>query len=249
VIAGHSLTVFVTSSGALTIAEQIGQYVIEILLPPTVQIRESFCDQPVSLFPVERARIFRAVRLRQAEFATARGCARRALASLGIPATPIVSGAVGEPIWPTGIVGSITHCEGYRAAAVARDRDLAGLGIDAEPSGLLPEGVLHSIASPLERDRLKSLAGVTGSAGKLLFSAKEAIYKAWYPLTNRFLDFHEVDVAISPRGTFEATVAPDPPFVSSNCPTAFTGHWLDTCELILTAVSVPSYSVNSFQTT
>ena len=62
-------------------------------------------------------------------------------------------GAKREPLWPAGVVGSITHCDGYRAAAVARATDLATVGIDAEPHEPLPDGVLAAIALPAEPPR------------------------------------------------------------------------------------------------
>ena len=83
---------------------------------------------------------------RRAEFTAAWACARTALARLGLPAVPVLAGRAGEPRWPAGETGSITHCTGYRACAVARITDLAGLGIDAEPNAWLPAGLIESVA-------------------------------------------------------------------------------------------------------
>ena len=213
---------------------------IETLLPLSARCVESLSDRPVFLYPAEREKILCAVQSRQAEYATVRGCAREAMGQLGIPATALVPGEAGAPVWPTGVVGSMTHCEGFRAAAVALDRDLVTLGIDAEPEGELPAGVLSNIASDSERNRLRRLAGVTGSADRILFSAKESIYKAWYPLTHRFLNFHEADVTIHPGGTFEVKIMLDKPADSAHWPTRFTGRWLVAGGLILTAVYVPA---------
>jgi hypothetical protein len=88
----------------------------------------------------EEELIGRAVEKRRREFGTARACARRALADLGRVPAPIVRGEKGAPVWLDGVVGSITHCAGYRGAAVAEARDVRALGIDAEPHGKLPDG-------------------------------------------------------------------------------------------------------------
>ena len=81
------------------------------ILPPQVAVTEEFGDLPdVRLFPAEEAVIADAVDRRRREFATARACARAALAKLGVPAAPIVPGSRGAPQWPPGVVGSITHC-------------------------------------------------------------------------------------------------------------------------------------------
>src|ERR1022692_2231466 len=74
-----------------------------------------------------------------------------ALARLGLPPVPIVPGLRGAPQWPSGIVGSMTHCAGYRASAVARMQDMLILGLDAEPDHRLPDGVLDAIATADER--------------------------------------------------------------------------------------------------
>jgi 4'-phosphopantetheinyl transferase EntD len=132
------------------------------LLPPAASVAEAFGDEPPgTLLAGEEAIVARAVAKRRQEFATGRRCAREALAKLGVPGslgTPILSGPNREPVWPPGIVGSITHCEGYRAAAVAREQDLVSVGIDAEPHGPLPDGVLGMIALPQETARLAILA-------------------------------------------------------------------------------------------
>src|SRR5690242_4153856 len=103
-------------------------YVIEQLLPAGVAAAEEFQDRlDAALFPAEAAQIQGAVEARRREFATGRHCARQALAALGVPATPLLSGGHREPLWPAGVVGSITHCTGYRAAAVAPDERLAAI--------------------------------------------------------------------------------------------------------------------------
>ena len=92
------------------------------LLPPGVAWAERFDDDVAEeLFPEEEAAIARAVPTRRREFATGRWCARRALHDLGLPPAPIIPGERGAPGWPPGVVGTITHCPGYRGAAVARD--------------------------------------------------------------------------------------------------------------------------------
>jgi 4'-phosphopantetheinyl transferase EntD len=150
--------------------------VIQELLPPAVVAVEAFQDPPgVALFPAEEAAVARAVAKRRSEFTTVRHCARTALAGLGLPAGPIVPGPRGAPQWPAGIVGSMTHCAGYRAAAVARSREVATLGIDAEPNEPLPDGVLDSVTVAEERTWLAELAARRPEVSwdRLVFSAKE----------------------------------------------------------------------------
>ena len=164
-----------------------------------VECAEEFGDPPeAALFPAEEALLARAVEKRRREFATGRQCARSALGALGIGPAPILPGQGGAPQWPSGIVGSITHCAGYRAAAVARASEVVTIGLDAEPAGSLPGEVLGLVTLPDERDRLRDLArDVPGVCwDTLLFSAKESVYKAWFPLARRWLGFNDADIAI-----------------------------------------------------
>src|SRR5947209_5174754 len=184
--------------------------VIEAILPPAVAAAETTGDPPdATLYPVEERAVTRAVDKRRREFTTGRWCARLALGRLGLPEVAIPQGDDRQPGWPPGVVGSITHCDGYRAAAVAHDRDLATLGIDAEPAAALPDGVLGSVARPAEYDWVDALARARPDLpwDRLLFSAKESVFKAWYPLARRWLGFEQAELAFDPdAGTFTADV-------------------------------------------
>jgi 4'-phosphopantetheinyl transferase EntD len=213
---------------------------IEELLPPPVAAAETFVDPPgATLFPAEEAVIVRALDKRRREFTSARLCARTALARIGVPPAPILPGERGAPIWPEGVVGSMTHCAGYRAAAVARAAEVATIGLDAEPNEPLPDGVLKTIAIPAERAALPDLpAGVGVSWDRLLFSVKESVYKAWFPLCRTWLDFSEAEVTIEPSGTFEARLLVPGPVVAGVKLTGFTGGWLARDGLLVTAIAV-----------
>jgi len=213
------------------------------MLPPQVAVEGAF-DDPlhVVLFPEEEAVIAKAVFKRRQEFAIARACARAALGKLGLPPVPIVPGPRGAPQWPPGVVGSITHCVGYRACAVARDRDLVTIGLDAEPHDRLPEGVLEAIASADERAALSALAAAAPGVhwDRMLFSAKESVYKTWFPLTLRWLGFEDASIDIDPaNGTFAARLLVDGPVVNGGALTGFEGRWLVSDGLIVTTIVVP----------
>jgi 4'-phosphopantetheinyl transferase EntD len=215
--------------------------VIEEILLPAVAAAEAFEDPPeVMLFPEEQAVIGRAVERRRREFATARACARAALARLGQPPVAILAGERGAPAWPAGIVGSITHCAGYRAAAVGRAAEVLTVGLDAEPDQPLPDGVLGVISLPAERDRLGDLAQSAPGPNwdRMLFCAKESVYKAWFPLTGRWLGFEQADITLDPAGAFTARLLVPGPEVDGRTLTAFDGRWLARGGLILTAISV-----------
>jgi 4'-phosphopantetheinyl transferase EntD len=220
---------------------------IERILPPQVAAAESFGDDTGAiLLPEEQAAIANAVAARRREFATGRTCARAALAKLGQPAIAVLRGPGGAPQWPQGIVGSITHCEGYRAAAVALSTDVVSLGVDAEPDEPLPDsGMLDLISLQDERVRLRELA--TGTPGtcwdRLLFTAKESVYKTWFPLAHRWLGFESADVVIDAReGTFTARLLVAGPLVNGSPLTMLHGRWLACQGLLMAAVVVPAPS-------
>ncbi|MEV0407255.1 4'-phosphopantetheinyl transferase superfamily protein [Actinoallomurus sp. NPDC050550] len=215
---------------------------IEELLPPEAAAEETYGDAPATtLFPEEEALLARAVDKRRREFTTVRACARAALARLDVAPAPILPGESRAPIWPAGIVGSMTHCDGYRASAVARARDLLTIGIDAEPNGPLPDGVLEAVSRPEERAWLADLLAAEPDVrwDRLLFSAKESVYKAWFPLTRRWLGFEGASVTVDPEaGTFAAALTVTPPEVDGRPLTGFTGRWLAHDGLIVTAIAV-----------
>jgi enterobactin synthetase component D / holo-[acyl-carrier protein] synthase len=216
--------------------------VIEATLPSTVAAAEAGEDDPeIVLFAEEKAIVEGAGETRQREFTTGRDCAHRALERLGMAPQPVLAGGRGEPIWPTGIVGSISHCRGYRGCAVARAEDLVALGIDAEPHAPLPEGLLDRVAGPEELARLEELTRAEPSVcwDRLLFSAKEAVYKAWYPLAERRLGVAETMLAIDRRRrTFSARLLVPGPMVAGAELSAFPGRWLIGDGLVLTAVAI-----------
>jgi 4'-phosphopantetheinyl transferase EntD len=216
--------------------------VLEEILPSAVVAEEAFADPPgVPLFPEEAAAVANAVAKRRDEFTTARYCARAALRRLGVAPVPILPGERGAPRWPAGIVGSMTHCLGYRAAALARRRDVVTIGIDAEPHEALPDGVLGAISIEAERAMLARLALDAPRVhwDRLLFSAKESVYKAWYPLTGRWLDFAEADVAIDPAlAGFTARLLVPGPVVAGREHREFAGRYLVRGGLVVTAIAV-----------
>ncbi|WP_345634927.1 4'-phosphopantetheinyl transferase family protein [Streptomyces thinghirensis] len=223
---------------------------IEELLPDTVVTVEAHSQDDAGhlpLYPEEEALVARAVAKRRREFTLVRSCARRAMEKLGVPAQPVLTGERGAPRWPAGLVGSMTHCDGYCAAALVRATDLASLGIDAEPDGPLPDGVLPTVSLPVEAERLRRLAEERPGVhwDRLLFSAKESVYKAWFPLTGEWLDFMEADIEISVnpgdprRGTLRATLLVPGPTVGGRRLTHFDGRWTAGHGLVATAVTVP----------
>ncbi|MFF0478726.1 4'-phosphopantetheinyl transferase [Streptomyces sp. NPDC004284] len=221
------------------------------LLPPAVAVVETHGDDgtaPASAYPEEHRVVERAVDRRRHEFFAVRACARHAMKTLGTAPAPILPDHNGAPRWPAGLIGSMTHCAGYRAAALARSGGLASLGIDAEPHGPLPDGVLPHVALPAERDRLTALAARHPAVhwDRLLFSAKESVYKAWYPLTGRWLEFDQADIEIHPpagpaeHGRFTAVLLVPGPVVRGRRLQRFQGRWTVRHGLAATTVTVPA---------
>jgi len=123
----------------------------------------------------------------------ARIVARELLAQLGYSGVPLPRGASGAPVWPEAIVGSLAHDDAAAVAAVGMRRDFNAVGIDVEPAVALPTDMLALVATPHE------LRGIADDPlrGKLLFAAKEAVYKALYPLDRAFLEFRDIEVDLA----------------------------------------------------
>lgn len=125
----------------------------------------------------------------------ARIVARQLLKDLGQPECALPKGSGGAPTWPAGVVGSLAHDTRVAVAAVGRRDDVGAIGIDVEPAESLPPELLELVATPQERLRMDD----DPYQGRLLFVAKEAVYKAVYPLDQRFLDHHDVQINFADR--------------------------------------------------
>jgi 4'-phosphopantetheinyl transferase EntD len=217
---------------------------IEAVLPAgvaAVDTRRLRADHP--LYEDESRLVERAGEKRRREFATGRKCAHDAMAALGVTSTAVPSAAHGEPVWPAGLVGSITHCEGYCASAVARAGEIVGLGIDAEPNQPLPAGVgLATIASARERLRVTALERARPGIrwDKLLFSAKESVYKAWSALSGeRWLDFDHAAITFDATArTFVADLLVPTSAGFGRPLSAVEGRWASDGEVLVTAAVI-----------
>ena len=135
---------------------------------------------------------------RRAEYCAGRYCAMRALGECSQEHAGMIipSGARGEPLWPPGIVGAITHTRNFASAAVARASQTRGIGLDSE---MVREDELGDIAGYIAApDEIAALVHSTGwSAGavtQVVFSAKETIFKCLYPEVGRYFDFRDATV-------------------------------------------------------
>lgn len=159
------------------------------------------------LFPDEQTDIAGASSRRIAEFAAGRACAHAGLEALGVRVVAIGKGADRSPQWPADIEGSIAHTDGKAMAVVARRSDLgsAGIGIDVEQRGRVRSELYRKLFTDGEIDVILSAAD-EGLEATVRFSAKEAFYKAQYPLTQSWVSF--TDVAIeSSDGAYRAVPA------------------------------------------
>ena len=213
---------------------------LEVILPAGVESQECFGEPPGGvLFREEEQVIAHAVASRRRDFAAVRSCARACLQRLGYASVPILPGVGGAPTWPAGIRGSMTHCTGYAAAAVGPHPPISAIGIDAEPDAPLPDGVLGLIATAAEHDHLAATQRECEGPhwDRLLFSAKEAVYKAWFPLVGGWLDHHEAEISFDTQHrTFTALLSRDDLILNGHHIHQLHGRWIRERGIVLTAV-------------
>jgi 4'-phosphopantetheinyl transferase EntD len=125
----------------------------------------------------------------------ARIVARTLLQELDVSSCSIPKNVKGAPVWPPGVVGSLAHADEIAVAAVALETAGLSVGIDIEPDVDLPDGLIEIVATPNELRRYHD--GILRS--RLLFVAKEAVYKATFPLDSQFLDFLDVEIDLGRR--------------------------------------------------
>lgn len=193
----------------------------------------------------EEAYIRKTVPARRREYSAGRAAARKALAKAGGTVGPIIADPDRSPRWPSGFCGSITHCEGFCSAVVARSDDASGLGFDAEEAKPLGTDLHHLVCRPNDIDHFRTLPRIDGvDWPKLAFSAKESFYKCYYPSTHSFLSFRDVSVIFSVKtenskeGGFsialENKVKPMPRHAAD-----FVGRWIADGERVYTGVTLP----------
>lgn len=174
--------------------------------------------------------IARAVPDRRTEFAAGRSVAREALAKLGQNAVSIPIGPGRAPIWPAGIVGSISHGAGIAVALVASSDRMLAVGIDIEPNLPLPDDVMETVLRPDEQD-------VMGRA-RAVFCAKEATYKALFPISGEIWDFADMRIRLDQghdRFSAELCRSAGPLPIGS----MLHGHLLANSGICLAAMTVP----------
>ena len=211
------------------------QAVIAGLLDPAVAV--AVCDprqpQPAVL-PEEQLQIASAVPSRQAEFAAGRAAARAAMRQLGVTPVAIPMRADRAPKWPAGLRGSISHTSSLCAAAVTNGGQL--IGLDVEHDSDLLSDLLPTVCSALEQSRIAGPA--QARLAKLIFSAKEAAYKAQYPASGLLFGFDHLDVTLDlPNRTFTATFLH--PAVCFAAGDRLHGRFDHVAGHIVTAVSIP----------
>lgn len=163
-------------------------------LVPRLPIGLAFLHSPIAdmtacLYPEENCAIQRAVDRRRFEFSTGRWLARQGMRRLGEPASAVPCGPAREPCWPPGIVASLSHSASNCALVMGRREQYRGIGLDLELSDAPKDDLARLIVSPTEpREYCR------GAMLRLVFSAKESIYKCLYPITGLFVDFHHIEV-------------------------------------------------------
>ncbi len=175
------------------------------LLPADIHsVFSAACPVEANLLGVETDLARKMAEKRYDEFIHGRHCARLVLKELGVAEVAIGKGDNRQPLWPDGIMGSISHTQHFAAAAVGLHASYAGIGIDMESATPLEEKLFKAICRQEELDEFAQLGLSQEQAGmraKLLFSIKESIYKCLWPEVRRFIDFIEMQVVLEPDGS------------------------------------------------
>lgn len=192
-----------------------------------------------SPFEIEERTLGRAVPKRAEEFRAGRAYARAALGALGLKPCGIPVGQHRQPVWPPGIVGSITHSDKLSFAIVARCVDFHGVGIDIEPDTALDRDIVSLICRPEEREAASSDGIGSVDNAKLFFVVKEAFFKAYFPVTGAFLEFQDVSVTIDRHSqSFQVRlVEPSKPALAAK--RAFWGHFGQRCGHLVAVLTIP----------
>jgi 4'-phosphopantetheinyl transferase EntD len=209
--------------------------------PVVTEEVDLFVDSLDELLPEEARALPSARSERFHEFRAGRHCARRALERLGSGGIPVLRADDRSPIWPSGFRGSIAHTRdatrGWCGAAVARTSAVRSVGLDAELDEPLEAKLFRRVLTDAELTWVTAEADATrGFVAKLVFSAKECVYKCQHPLSSEFLDFRDVELTPPSEGRFSAVLRrAAPPFGAGH---VFEGLYARRDGFILTALTL-----------
>lgn len=220
----------------MTTTEAVEAWLADVLPAGFAAVVTRLAEQPTDddLWPDEQVAIASAVDRRRHEFIVGRRLARRAMERIDVAPKAIPVGQDREPIWPDGLVGSITHSRELVGVAVGPSGRSRSIGLDFEPVGGVDSAVATRILTEVEQDRYPF--ETDPGAATVIFSAKEAVYKTTFPLTGRWLGFEDAEIILDPdRGRFEATLRPqaDHPMAGQH----FQGWWTTALGHVLTVVA------------
>jgi 4'-phosphopantetheinyl transferase EntD len=189
------------------------------------------------LLPIEVDIVKNTVASRRREFSTGRACARVALSRLGVQPAAIPADEHRAPVWPDGVIGSLSHTRGHTAVAVAHQTRYASIGLDIEAEGRLDDSLVEMICTTEEVRSLRRGSMPLSAAALYVFSAKESFYKCQYPLTHRMLEFHDVQVELElERDRFRVQPLVELPELALERPVV--GRFARCCQLIATGVAL-----------
>ena len=185
-------------------------------------------------FAEEDALVATASPKRRLEFLNSRACAHQALRELGVPEVPVLRGRGREPRWPARVVGSISHGSDFCGAVAALREDYAGVGVDVEADQALSADFARRVCSPEELARCAGL-GPEELLARVIFSAKESVYKLQYPLSGAVLYWSDLEISLEEARFSARFLRPCPPFREGQL---LLGRWLRGSGLILTGVTL-----------
>ncbi|MEO7035156.1 MAG: 4'-phosphopantetheinyl transferase superfamily protein [Polyangiaceae bacterium] len=171
---------------------------------------------------------------RKREFWGGRACARDALRAFDRADQAVLRGKRGEPLWPDGVIGSISHAEVFCAAVVASSDDYLGVGVDVELDGRVSPEFARRVCSPKELARCAEF-GPVDELASVVFSAKESAYKLQYPASQTVLYWRDLEVLLH-EGAFTVRVLTNnPPFGSARM---LVGRWARGAGLIVSGIAL-----------
>jgi len=194
----------------------LGAEVARLFSPAVSTVVVDAADGPFEVLPLEAAAVARAVPSRRREFSAGRTAARRAMSGLGLSGLALPQGPDRAPVWPRGVVGSLSHSGEVCVSAVAQSKDVLGIGIDIEVDSELDDDVLPIICNDTEIAWLDQQSPTERlHLAKIVFSAKETVYKFQYPLSRIVFGFDglNIDLDLSSErfsASFMQSVGPFP---------------------------------------
>ena len=187
------------------------------------------------IFNLYKNEIFQFGDKRKKEYLKSRELAHSLFSEIGISDFILLNDDKRAPIWPSGIVGSISHSSGFAIVAISKDHKSIGIDLEKIMSDERSEKLKDQF---LTEEEIKINQLDFNLFSTIVFSAKESLFKLIYPLCREYFGFHSAKIREITDSGFSIELKSQSTSVSK-FNGLYQGKWQKLDDIILTSLVIP----------